>query len=167
MKKLLILISVCIGFSGVVHAGDLKIGVMDQIEALTQSSQAKAMIGEMKKSTAADEQKLKALEGVLQKLSKQLETDGAVMSAAQKQKTLKELDNKKADYSFLRQKLQNRYQDGQQNILTTLAPKFKKAVEQVIKQGHYDLVIQRQALIYSADGMDITAAITAAMNAMK
>ncbi len=167
MKKLvqLGLLTACVSFSSIVFA-DVKIAVVDQVAALTQSAQAKAMIQKLKTANAADEQKLKTMEPALEGLGKQLDRDGAVMSDAQRQKTIKDLETKRDAYLALRQKVQKRYQDGQQNILATLGPKFKQALEQVIKKGKYDLVIQKQALVYAEEGMDITNQITAAIDAM-
>lgn len=166
MKALfkIIFLSVCVSFSSWALA-DVKIAVVDQFEALTQSAQAKSMIQKMKAGTAADEQKLKSLETSLEALGKKLNTDAAVMSDAQKQKMIKDLEAKRDTYFTLRQKVQKRYQDGQQSIVQTLGPKFRQAIEQIIKKGNYDLVIQKQALVYAPESMDITSQVTAAIDA--
>jgi len=165
MKKILqlSLLSACLVVS--TAWAESKIAVVDQVAALTQSAQAKVMIQKLKASNAADEQKLKSMEPALDSLSKQLDRDGAVMSDAQRQKLIKELETKRDVYLTLRQKVQKRYQDGQQNILQVLGPKFRQALEQVIKKGNYTLVIQKQALVYAAENMDITDEITAAIDA--
>ena len=160
----IILLSVCVGFSVTVFA-DTKIAVIDQVAVLTQSAQAKVMVQKMKNDTAADEQKLKTMGAALEKTSKQLETDSAVMSEAQRQKSLKDFEKKRADFFELQQKLQKRYQDGQQNIVQVMTPKVKQVLEQIVKKGGYDVVIQRQALVYVGPGLDITAAVISAMDA--
>jgi outer membrane protein len=150
------------------HAADApKIAVADNLEALMKSNEAKKQLDSLQKELAQDKQKIEALEADLKKLNKQLDTDKAVMSEDQQKKLLKEAEEKSVDRNFLIQKYQKRQQEGQQEVVKAMRPKFQAAIEAVVKKGGYDIILHKQALVYSGEAFDVTDEITAKLNESK
>lgn len=144
-----------------------KIAVADNLEALMKSNEAKKQLDVLQKELAQDKKKIEALEADLQKLNKQLDTDKAVMGEAQQKKLLKDAEEKAVDRNFLIQKYQKRQQEGQQEVVKAMRPKFQAAIEAVVKKGGYDIILHKQALVYSAEAFDVTDEITAKLNESK
>jgi len=108
-----------------------------------------------------------AIEKSIKDLVEKEKRDGAVMSQEQRAKLLKDIEDKKIDYNFMGQKWQKRQQEGQQEILKALGPKFEKVLDAVIQEGKYDIVLAKQAVVYSSASIDITEQVTTKLNALK
>ncbi len=144
-----------------------KIAVADNLVALLKSKPAKAKLEELKKELESDKEKIEQLDDELDTLSKRLDTDGDVMSAAQQEKLLKELEDKNLDRNFLVKKYQKRQKEGQQDIVQEMRPVFLEAVKAVVDKGGYDVVIHKQALVYAGSAYDITEDITKILDKQK
>jgi outer membrane protein len=153
--------------NGGLFAAELKIAVIDQLAALGKSTSAQTMLEDLKKSLEKEKNEILAIEKGIKDLVEKEKRDGAVMSQDQRAKLLKDIEDKKIDYNFMGQKWQKRQQEGQQEILKTLGPKFEKALEAVIKDGKYDIVLAKQAVVFSAATIDITDQVTTKLNALK
>ena len=154
----------CISMGATAEAA--KIVVADQLEALMNTQKAKKMIKVLQQELEPDEKQLSELKSSIRSLVDKMKKDSAVMSESQKRKMEKELEDKRVDHRYLAQKLQKRLQDAQEEILKELGPAFKEAAEAVVKNGGYDLVLQKQAVIHAADAIDITAEMTKKFDAM-
>ncbi len=157
----------CLSVSYAADAPKPKIAVADNLEALMKSNEAKKQLDALQKELGQDKQKIEALEADLKKLNKQLDTDKAVMSEDQQKKLLKDAEEKSVDRNFLIQKYQKRQQEGQQEIVKAMRPKFQAAIEAVVKKGGYDIILHKQALVYSGEAFDVTDQITARLNESK
>jgi outer membrane protein len=156
-----------VGIASSYAADAPKIAVADNLEALMKSDEAKKQLDALQKELAQDKKKIEALEADLKKLNKQLDTDKAVMSEEQQKKLLKDAEEKSVDRNFLIQKYQKRQQEGQQEVVKAMRPKFQAAIEAVVKKGGYDIILHKQALVYSGEAFDVTDDITAKLNESK
>jgi outer membrane protein len=152
---------------GHAEAKPLSIAVVDPVEALSQTDQAKAMMEKFKKEMSADTQEALRLEDEIKELIEKGQKDSAIMSAAQVENLGKAAEDKKMEYSFLRKKLQKKQQEGRDEILKTLGPKFEAVMNDIIKKGKYDLILHKQAIFHSASSIDITKTVTEKLNQMK
>ena len=141
-----------------------KIAVADNLAALLKSKPAKVKLEALKKELDQDKAEIERLDDDLDSLSKRLETDGDVMSSAQQEKLLKDIEDKNLDRNFLVKKYQKRQQEGQQEIVKVMRPDFLEAVKKVVEDGGYDVVIHKQALVYAGTAYDITEDITKTMD---
>lgn len=144
-----------------------KIAVADNLSALLDSNPAKTKLEALKKELAVDKAKIESLDDELDALSQRLETEGDVMSVAQQEKLVKELEDKNIDRNFLVKKYQKRQKEGQQEVVQDMRPLFLEAVKTVVEKGGYDVVIHKQALVYAGTAYDITEDITKTINKQK
>ena len=63
--------------------------------------------------------------------------------------------------------MQKTVSERQQAIAQDIGPKFQQAVDAVAKEGGYDLVLTKEALLFARPAFDITDKVTIKMNAQK
>ena len=141
--------------------------VVDVEAAILGSEQAKVLIAQFKKDTEKDQKEVMGLVEDIQKINKQLEQDSAVMSDSEKRKLLKKIEDKKIDIQFKQQKLRQAEKEIQQELLQTQGPKLNKALEEMLKDNAYDMVLNRKAAIFVAPNRDITKKVTEKLNLIK
>lgn len=148
-------------------AAEMKIAVLDVQAAVLSSDDAKKFIEQVKKETGPDEEKLKNISAEGQKLQERMQKDGPVISENERRKLAEQIEEKAVTYKYLVGKLQSTQRDKQQELLAKMNPKVEKSVRELIKAEQYDLVLQRQAVVYATDAIDITAKVTDRINQQK
>ena len=150
-----------------IAADKVSIAVVDPVAALSETNQAKSMMDKFRKDAEPEAQKAKKLEDELKAIMEKSQKDLDIMSASQKAKLEKEIEDKRMDYTFIRQKLQKRQKEGRDQILQALGPKFEEAMNNIIKKGQYEIILHKQAVFHSKASIDITAEVTKEINKMK
>ena len=74
------------------------------------------------------------------------------------------LEDKQTEIQFLTQKLQNKAQETQQAVITTLSPDFQRILGELINAKDMDMVVTPQALFYADPDLDITDEVTALLD---
>lgn len=164
MKKVLIGLFVCSLFGAQLATAQANIAVIDVQAAILSSEEAKERIAELKKQFAPDQNEIKELAQDIQKLQAKMEQDAAVMSESEKKKLSKEVEDKAVDYQFKVKKLQKSQNESQQELLAELGPKLQEAIQKIIGEGTYSLIIERRAAIYVSPDHDITKKVTEKLN---
>jgi len=143
---------------------ELKVAVLDVQRAILESDEAKQFIAQLQKEIAPDAEKVKKIETDAKKMQARLAKDGAIMSESEKKKLTESIEEKVVNYKYLVGKLQNTQKQKQQELLALMNPKVEAAVKTMLAEGTYDLVLQRQALIFSNPELDITPKLTEMLN---
>ncbi len=145
-------------------SAETKIAVIDIQAAILGSEQAKERIAELKKEYAPEQNEIKALAQAIQNLQKKMEQDAAVMSESEKKKLAKDVEDKAVDYQFKVKKIQKSQNESQQELLAELSPKLEQAIQAIIGEGTYSLILERRAAIFVAPEHDITKKVTEKLN---
>lgn len=146
---------------------DVKIAVLDYQAALLDSDAAKKYAVDSEKKFAPQLNKLKALESDAKRLQDRLMKDGEKMQQAEYERLELELKQKARDFQVQSQDLNEAKAKADNEVLQTLKPKLDKAVEEVLKAGNYDLVIDRGAVVDVKPQLDITLRVIERMNQMR
>ena len=146
---------------------DVKIAVLDYQMALLDSDAAKKYAVDSEKKFAPQLNKLKALETDAKRLQDRLMKDGEKMQQAEYERLELELKQKARDFQIQSQDLNEAKATADNEVLQTLKPKLDKAVEEVLKAGNYDLVIDRNAVVDVKPQLDITLRVIERMNQMR
>ena len=146
---------------------DVKIAVLDYQMALLDSDAAKKYAVDSEKKFAPQLNKLKALETDAKRLQDRLMKDGEKMKQAEYERLELELKQKARDFQVQSQDLNEAKAMADNEVLQTLKPKLDKAVEEVLKAGNYDLVIDRNAVVDVKPQLDITLRVIERMNQMR
>lgn len=146
-------------------AAELKIAVIDPMQAISESKQAKKLIVDLEKDLSGERMQIGKLEGELKNCQQKMKTDAATMSPSALAKFQAECDTKYREYQNLGQSLQKIAGERQQAIISEMGPKFQAVVAALVKENGYDLVVQREALLHMNPNFDITAKVTAKLDA--
>ena len=148
-------------------AAELKIAVLDTQRALVESEEAKALVERINRELKAEEAEAKELSDSIKKLQDRLQTDGEVMSAAEKRKVSKDIEDKQIDLQFMVNKLQKELNDRRQELLQQMVPKVDAVLKDLIELEGYDLILERGSLRYANPKHDITRKVTEKLNDKK
>ena len=150
-----------------VSMAELKIGVVDPIAAISETN-------EVKQRTAAIEAEVKEQEGKLRKLRDEivdlegkLKKEEMTLGKDEKRELTDKRDAKMFEFRSLQQTVQKRVNEDQQELLELMRPKFELAVSTVADDKGLDLVLNKQAALYTNGEFDITRDVTKKINSMK
>ena len=153
--------------TGVAGAAELKIAVVDPQQAITATEKYVKAAADLEKDISGDKARLTKLQAELNTCSQKMKTDGPTMSATDVAKLKSDCEGKYRDYQTLGQSVQKTVSERQQAIAQDIGPKFQQAVDAVAKEGGYDLVLTKEALLFARPAFDITDKVTIKMNAQK
>jgi outer membrane protein len=143
---------------------DMKIAVLNYQMALLESDSAKKYAVDAEKKFGPQLNKLKALETDAKGIQDRLVKDSEKMQQAERERLELEFKQKARDFQFQSKELNEAKAASDREMLKQLKPKLDKAVEEVLKAGSYDLVLERGAVIDVKPQMDITRQVIEKMN---
>lgn len=146
---------------------DTKIAVLDYQMALVESDAAKKYAVDSEKKFSPQIKRLQALETDAKRLQDRLMKEGDKMKQADFERLELELKQKARDFQTLSQELNESKGNADNEILQSLKPKLDKAVEEELKAGKYDLVIDRNAVVDVKPQLDITLRVIERLNKMR
>lgn len=140
------------------------VAVLDWREALMSSEAAQRSMNELRNQTSSQRQQAEALGQELQQLQQRLQQNGDVMSDAERTKAQQELRQKGAQFQQVRGQLQQQQQQKEQQFLETAKPGLDRAIEQVVSRHNVQVLIDRDAVVYMQDSLDLTEEVTQLLN---
>lgn len=143
---------------------DMKIAVLNYQMALLESDAAKKYAVDAEKKFGPQLTKLKALESSAKAIQDKLVSGGDKMAQADRDKLELDFKQKARDFQFQSKELNEAKAAADRDMLQQLKPKLDGAVEAVIKQGAFDLVLERGAVIDVKPQYDITRQVIERMN---
>jgi len=146
---------------------EMKIAVLNYQMALLESDAAKRYATDAEKKFGAQLDKLKRLEEEAKRIQDRLIKDGEKMQQAERERLELEFKQKVRDFQFQSKELNEGKAIADRDMLKVLKPKLDKAVEEVIKKGDFDLVLERGSVIDVKPQFDITRQVIERMNQMR
>ncbi len=143
---------------------EMKIAVLNYQMALLESNVAKKYSVDAEKKFGPQLTRLKKLESDAKAIQDKLVKSGDKMSQAERERLELEFKQKARDFQFQSKELNEAKAIADRDMLKKLKPKLDKAVEQVLKAGSYDLVLERGAVVDVKPQYDITRQVIEIMN---
>ncbi len=143
---------------------DMKIAVLNYQMALLESDAAKQYAVDAEKKFGPQLTKLKNLESSAKGIQDRLVKGGDKMPQGERERLELEFKQKARDFQFQSKELNEAKAVADRDMLKQLKPKLDGAVEGVIKEGGYDLVLERGAVIDVKPQYDITRQVIERMN---
>lgn len=156
-----------VGAASATQAAELKIAFIDPLKAISDTEAVKAEMAALDKDTAADRARHEKLSGDMRTCKQKMTSDLATMSATEQARMRTDCETKARDWQALGQTLQNTIGERQQAVLKDFDPKVRKAIDALAKEGGYDALIQKEAALFYKPELDVSAKLTAKLNAMK
>lgn len=150
-----------------VSLAEMRIAVLDPLQAIFETAEAKKRTGELESDIKSKEQEIGKLRDEIIAIEQRLKKDGMTMSQNEQKRLTDERDAKMLDFRSRTQLAQKRIEGEQQELLKIMEPKLKSALEALAKEKGYDLILNRQAALFVKEEVDITRAVTQKINQMK
>lgn len=164
MRKLIQLVLFGFALVAMPAFAEMKIAVLNYQMALLESNAAKKYTVDAEKKFGPQLTRLKKLETDAKSIQDKLVKGGDKMGQAERERLELEFKQKARDFQFQSKELNEAKAIADREMLKNLKPKLDKAVEQVLKDGSYDLVLERGAVVDVKPQYDITRKVIELMN---
>lgn len=163
MKRLTRAAAICaLMFS--THTLAQNVAVLGVEEALLTSDAAKVFREELKKEFADDEKQLVELEKQARELRDKLQKNAGLASEDDIKQMRLQFQKAFAEYQRRGQAMQQQRSEREQAFIAEMRPRLDKAIRALIENEKFDVVISKQATVYTADGVDLTKRVTQLLN---
>ncbi|GAB3388365.1 OmpH/Skp family outer membrane protein [Azotobacter armeniacus] len=146
---------------------EMKIAVLNYQMALLESDAAKRYAVDAEKKFGPQLNKLKTLESDAKRIQDRLVNEGERLQTAERERLELEFKQKARDFQFQSKELNEAKAVADRDMLKQLKPKLDKAVEEVIKKGSYDLVLEQGSVVEVKPQYEITRQVIERMNQMR
>ncbi len=146
---------------------EMRIAVVDLNAAGAKSDEFRLRGEKFKSSIGQEEADLMSLGKAIQKLEEKRNKDAAVMGADEMRKLDQEINDKKLEGNFKKQKLQQKVADANQEMQRIIEPKMQQAMKSIVDEKKYDLILRREAVVWAIDTVDLTDELTKRINSQK
>ena len=163
MKKLI----TCIGLILLTQVGfaqDAKIGVINLEQALFNSDAARIVQEELQQEFSSDEDRAQTLSEELIALQEKFQQDQAIMSEEEIRRMNSQAQDLQVQLQLIQERVQQALQERNQIFVEEMREELAAAVNDVVAEGGYDLVLNAQSVAYMAPVLDISAKVTAKLN---
>jgi len=147
---------------------ELKIAVLNIQQALNETEAAKRYAVDIEKKFAPKIKDLQKIEEEAKKLQEKFNKEADKLAQDKRELMDLEFKQKVRDIQTKSQELNTQKQQSDNEVLQKLKPNLDKAISEVIKQGKYDVVLDKNTVIFVGDDqIDITKQVTEYMNKLK
>lgn len=143
------------------------VAVADSQAAIFASNYAKQTIGNLQASLKPQRDRLEALTKDLNNIEKKFQTDGKMMKPDDVKAMQAQAQSKINEYNSTAEGLQKRVDETQSTMYKTLLPKLEKIIEDLRKEGNYDVIVEKKNVIWASPSVDLTQKITDRLNTQK
>jgi outer membrane protein len=143
------------------------VAVADSTAAVLSSNVAKQTFETLNTSLKTQRDRLDQLSKEIIGFQERFKKDGSVMSDKDKQALQAQAQSKLNEYNSIAEGVQRRYEETQSNMLKTLMPKLQVIINDLSKEGNYDLIVEKKYVMWSVPAVDLTKKITDRLNAAK
>jgi outer membrane protein len=165
MMKKIVVIAALLMFSHSLLAQDGPvIGVVNLEQALFNTEAARELESNVRDELGPDEQRLEQLRSELQEIIQRAQRDESILSDAEMRRLNADAEDKQVQLRVVAERLQGAWEERQQEFVNGMRQNLGQAIEQVVQEGGYDLVLNAEQVAYFNNTYNITAQVTARLN---
>lgn len=138
---------------------DTKIGVVDMEQVFQRLPQREQVSTQLKREFEPRVRELQKLEEEGQKLIEKFKKDESFMSKDQKKQSQEKLAKLQMEFNQKRQSFEQDNARRQSEERTKILKGVKEAIDQIARDGGYDLILENNATPYSSSKLDITSQV--------
>lgn len=152
-----LLVALVLGLcSTTVLADTAKIGVVDLQKIMQSSTQMKDIQQKLEKEFKPRRDKLVAMETSLKSDMEKFKRDGAILSATEKKDLEKKIVGMQQQFERDGQQYQQELSTAHNEAMEGLYTKVRAAITKIAKNDKYDLIVQKDAVPFSSESLDVT-----------
>ncbi|PIE24979.1 MAG: hypothetical protein CSA60_02310 [Neptuniibacter caesariensis] len=157
---LAMILAVCFSF----NANAEKIAVLGVQQALLESDAAASFRSKLKSEFSKDEKKILDLEKQVKSAREKLAKNQGVVSADEFKQQSIQFQKLVAEYQRASKTALQKKMEREQAFLKEMKPLLDKVIRDLIKKKGYDLVINKQAVLFNKHALDITPEVVELLN---
>ena len=143
---------------------EVKIAVVNAQSAIFQSEEAKRLLAQLDTEFRADQDRVQAIQTELTAIQEKFQKDAEVMSDAEKRRLEQDFETKNSDLTYEVKKLQRRIDERRTELFSGIDTKLQKAIDELVLQDDYDIILRHQAVLYRGELYDISGKVTEKLN---
>lgn len=172
MKKSLVVAILMTGLSSFATAvaaptQGMRIAFVDREAALLTSDAARVAQDKLLQEAKPQSDRLEQLRKDIRGYEEKFRKDAAIMSEHDKKALREQADAKAAEFNNLVQLVQKRTAEAQQELLTKTLPTINKSLDDLRKEGGFDVILDARTVVYADPSLDLTRKLTERLNAQK
>lgn len=151
-------------FGRAAHAQS-RVAVVDWQRVLMEVDEGKAAMAQLKRDFDSKQKSLDAKTQEIQQMQQSLQSQSAVMDPAKLAQKQNELQKKASEAQQTYVMLQTELNQRRQQLLAPIAQKMDTILQQIVQNDGFDVVLDRGAVLYAKDSLDITSEVVRKYNA--
>lgn len=165
MMKKLAVIAAFLMFAHTTAAQDQPvIGVVNLEQALFNTEAARELEASIREELGEDERRLEQLNAELREIIERAQRDESILSEAEMRRLNADAQDKQVQLRVVAERLQEAWEQRQQQFVDSMRPNLGQAIESVVQEGNYDIVLNAEQVAYFDNAYNITALVTARLN---
>ncbi len=165
MKKITVFAAFLLITSGAMaQSGERKVGVVNLEAALFNTEAAQEMQASLEQEFSDDQQRLQELNNQLQSLAERAQREQSILTDSELRRINADAEDTQVQMRQISQRVQEGMQERQQEFVDSMREDLGTAIETVVEEGDYDLVLNASAVAYFNNSYNITAQVTAELN---
>ncbi|MEX1196991.1 MAG: OmpH family outer membrane protein [Pseudohongiellaceae bacterium] len=165
MMKKIVVIAALLMFSQSLFAQDGPvIGVVNLEQALFNTEVAQELEADIREEMGDDEARLEQLNAELQEIIQRAQRDESILSESEMRRLNADAQDKQVQLRVVAERLQEAWEERQQEFVDGMRQNLGRAIEEVVQEGGYDLVLNAEQVAYFNNAYNITAEVTARLN---
>lgn len=165
MRKMMLLVAawLLVGNTAMAQSQPV-IGIINLEQALFNTEAARTLEANTRTQFASDEQRLERLNTELREIIERAQRDESILSEQELQQLNADAEERQVQMQVIAERLQNAWNQRQQQFIESQRQFLGQAIEAVVEEGNYDLVLNAESVAYFNNSYDITALVTAKLN---
>ena len=160
-------VGLCFGlFASAAATAEVKLAFVDVDRAVASSESAQKLLQQLQDEFASDQETIEKIQTEATALLQKMQKDSDVMSEDEKRRVQQEIESLNNDFVYQRQKLQKEVAARQQELFAGTDVKVRNAIEELVRDNDYDMILPRATALYVGDLYDITRKVTEKLNEM-
>lgn len=156
MKMIVLMMVALLCLPQLASAKDMKVGVIDFRKLVSESKDVKAARTKLEGQFKPKQAEIMALQKSVKEDMEKFQRDASVMTDTQKKELQQKVMKARQELSVKGNAYEQQLNQARNQTMQVFFEKVKKVVDEVAKEGHYDLILQRENTPYANSAMDIT-----------
>jgi outer membrane protein len=165
--KIQMILALVLGLvSGVAHAEEAKVGVVDMQRALQTTDAGKKARAELEKEFNAKKKDLQAEESAIKKMGEEFKKQSLVLNDEARAKKQSEIQERIMKFQEKTARSQAEIQTKERELTEPLITRLRKVISDLAKQKGYSVVLEKSetSVLYSLEKDDLTAEVVSSFN---
>ncbi len=149
---------------GTALANEMRVAVLDVQRAIAESEEAQGHLDRIQQELGDAQREIRTLNNELMALQERLVRDGDVLSDMDRRNLEMQLEDKQMEYQLRVNRFQRNLNERQQDVISIMMPKVDAALQDLIAEDGYQLILHRQTILYADNAVDVTRRVTDKLN---